>query len=285
MRNRLITILAASCVAMTLGARAEAPSVLSARFVPERMDDFAWENDMIAFRAYGPAMRNNPENAGIDCWLKRVSYPIIDKWYGQMKTKSYHKDWGEGNDPYHVGASAGCGGTALWINGKREPLDTFVSWEIVKQTADKSVFVLNYENTIAGSLYKERKQITIEPGKRLFRVDSTFWKDGRIAKTLPIAVGITTHDGKAKPFSDQKEGWIACWETIEGAGLGTGVMLAPSDIKEITVVNPSGRDTGHILIITETDPSGQLVYHAGYGWGKAGAITTESQWQSYLSGF
>ena len=31
-----------------------------ARFVPEREDDFAWENDLVAFRAYGPAMRRRP---------------------------------------------------------------------------------------------------------------------------------------------------------------------------------------------------------------------------------
>ena len=26
------------------------------RFVPERLDDYAWENDRIAFRIYGPAL-------------------------------------------------------------------------------------------------------------------------------------------------------------------------------------------------------------------------------------
>ena len=57
------------------------------RFVPERLDDFAWENVKIAFRAYGLAARDRTENSGIDCWLKRVDYPIIDKWYGQMKKK------------------------------------------------------------------------------------------------------------------------------------------------------------------------------------------------------
>src|SRR5687767_4261811 len=53
------------------------------RAVPERADDFAWENDLAAFRVYGPALRSKPENSGIDCWLKRVEYPIIDKWYAR----------------------------------------------------------------------------------------------------------------------------------------------------------------------------------------------------------
>lgn len=31
------------------------------RQVPERMDDFAWENDRGAFRMYGPALWENPK--------------------------------------------------------------------------------------------------------------------------------------------------------------------------------------------------------------------------------
>lgn len=59
------------------------------RFVPERTDDYTWENDRVAFRTYGPdAQRRIEQNepggtlsSGMDCWLKRVDYPIIDKWY------------------------------------------------------------------------------------------------------------------------------------------------------------------------------------------------------------
>ena len=36
------------------------------RFVPERKDDFAWENEYAAFRMYGPALApENPSN-GVD---------------------------------------------------------------------------------------------------------------------------------------------------------------------------------------------------------------------------
>ncbi|MFP3822536.1 DUF4861 family protein, partial [Bacillus sp. SIMBA_008] len=47
-----------------------------ARFVPERIDDFAWENERVAFRTYGPeAQRLVDEgkeggtlSSGIDIW-------------------------------------------------------------------------------------------------------------------------------------------------------------------------------------------------------------------------
>ena len=60
----------------------------AARFVPERKDDFAFENDKVAFRIYGPTLRDSKENSGVDCWVKRVDYPIIDKWYGAPRRAS-----------------------------------------------------------------------------------------------------------------------------------------------------------------------------------------------------
>ena len=90
----------------------EAPCVY-ARFVPERLDDVAWENDRIAHRMYGFAL-NTPaaggerlRGSGIDVWAKRVSYPIIDRWYAKGHDQ-FHKDGeGEGLDLYSIGGSRG----------------------------------------------------------------------------------------------------------------------------------------------------------------------------------
>jgi len=68
-----------------------------ARFVPERLDDFAWESDRIAHRVYGQAIMTDPKehliSSGVDVWVKSVHYPILDKWY---KSGADHKDSGEG---------------------------------------------------------------------------------------------------------------------------------------------------------------------------------------------
>ena len=58
------------------------------RFVPERTDDYAWENNRVAFRTYGPTAQKMKEDgtpggtlsSGIDAWLKKVEYPIINKY-------------------------------------------------------------------------------------------------------------------------------------------------------------------------------------------------------------
>src|ERR1700722_2596961 len=74
------------------------------RFVRERFDDFAWENDNIAHRTYGTALitwKGEPLTASsIDIWSKRVPYLVIDKWY---MLDNYHVDTGEGCDDYTSG--------------------------------------------------------------------------------------------------------------------------------------------------------------------------------------
>lgn len=263
---------------------ADATKSTFCRAVPERADDFAWENDLVAFRAYGPALRSNPENSGIDCWLKRVSYPIIDKWYAQdAKGKSYHQDHGEGLDCYHVGSSAGTGGTGLWLNGKREPLETYVRAEVLESTRERSRFKLTYEREIEGVPYSEEKTITLELGERLFRAHSVFRKNGAIAAGLPVCVGVTTHDGQAVAFSHPAQGWIACWEKMDDSELGTAVRMAPNRIDEIKQIDPTQPDAGHILILARTDEHGAIDYEAGYGWRKAGAITSRAAWEAYLA--
>ena len=254
------------------------------RFVPERKDDFAWENDKIAFRAYGPALREGAEDSGIDCWLKRVDYPIIDKWYaGSLEGTSYHVDHGEGSDPYHVGSSRGCGGLGLWFNEQLITSDTFTDWEIVTCEPDESMFVLSYEYKVGEDVYNEKKQISIRLGERLFDVTATFTKNGKPAAGLPIAIGITTHEGKAAASSDVSNGWMACWETIEDYGLGTGVVMNPAAITEYKRIDSQEKDQGHALFITKTDVAGQVKYRAGYGWEKAGEITTPEAWSEYLT--
>jgi len=57
------------------------PPLVDGRFEKPR-EDYAWENDRIAFRMYGPALAAEVNN-GIDVWTKRVRYLIVDKWYSE----------------------------------------------------------------------------------------------------------------------------------------------------------------------------------------------------------
>ena len=256
------------------------------RFVPERSDDFAWENDQIAFRAYGPALKASGEDSGFDCWLKRVDYPVINKWYaGHLKGVSYHVDHGEGYDPYKVGSSRGCGGLALWIDGKMVPSNVFVDSEVLSCTPDESVFVLRYEWKHGADVYTEEKQISIKLGDRLFKTKSTFKKNGAIAAELPIAIGLVRHHATDLVSKDLATGWMSIWSPMDDSELGVGVVMDPSRIEEFRLLETGKKLEDHALIIAKTDAAGQLEYAAGYGWKKAGEIKTSADWNAYLHHF
>ena len=44
------------------------------RYYPERVDDVAWENDLVAFRAYGPALQKTGERAFGKRGLIKISF-------------------------------------------------------------------------------------------------------------------------------------------------------------------------------------------------------------------
>src|SRR5471032_2957946 len=71
------------------------------RFVRERFDDFAWENDRIAHRTYGTGLitwKGEPlTSSSIDIWSKRTPKMVINEWY---MVDNYHADAGEGCDDY-----------------------------------------------------------------------------------------------------------------------------------------------------------------------------------------
>jgi hypothetical protein len=99
-QNILIQITVAPKSSTTFGVNGNKPTTIAsktyARYVPERKDDFAWENDIAAFRAYGKALEGSSEDAqGFDFWAKRSNDLVVDEWY---KTGDYHADHGKGLD-------------------------------------------------------------------------------------------------------------------------------------------------------------------------------------------
>jgi hypothetical protein len=255
------------------------------RFVPERKDDFAFENDKVAFRIYGPALRDSKENSGIDCWLKRVDYPIIEKWYqGAAKGTSYHKDHGEGYDPYHVNDSLGCGGLALWIDGQMHLANVFQEYRILNNGPDEAVFEVKYSWENLPGKMTEIRRFTLAAGSQLFKAESQIFKNGRPIQA-EVAIGVTTHNQKAQPYHDMGGHWVAAWETFDKSGLGTGVVLKnPSKARTLTITSYE-EDRSHVVLITPTDKDGKVTYYGGFAWEKAGEITTPGAWRSYLSRF
>ncbi|HUT53722.1 MAG TPA: DUF4861 domain-containing protein [bacterium] len=264
----------------------ESASRVYARFVPERADDFAWENDVIAYRAYGPALANGVENSGFDCFMKRVKYPVVDGWYkGEKLGKSYHLDYGEGYDGYKVGSSLGGGGTAIWSGGLRHMSNVYREWRQFSNGPLRASFVLSYGPwEVDGKRITETRRITLDLGSRMFEVREKFYVDGKPANPR-VAVGLSTHEGKAKAFHDRSKGYLYCWEDIDGHPLGTGVVVPPGIIGDYKLVDSKKKFEGNAFYVVAPGADGEFTYFAGYGWEKAGEIVTREQWESYLESF
>ena len=268
-----------------------------ARLVPERMDDLAWENDKVAFRVYGPALRSGPEDSGIDVWCKRVARPVIDNWYfNELKRgMSYHKDHGEGLDAYKVGDARGCGGLGLWIDGKLVTSDTYRSAEIIWTAPDVAEFhtVYQYPVKLAGKPLLEYRVTRLRLGERLCDITATFstqpnqrFRNVKPGTKMPheVAIGLNAQDKGASVTLKGEAGTIAIYEKLAENGFGTGVVANPSSVVRTTRLPATDKDgkMEQALLIVKPDEQGKVSYRAGFAWAADGEITLEAGWLDYL---
>lgn len=184
-------------VALTLTAchkEAVQPKVYG-RYVPERKDDFAWENEYAAFRMYGPALRpENPSN-GVDLWLKSSPELVVDSFYYREHVLGlpYHINYGKGLDCYKVGHTCGCGGLVVIANDTTWIGGAYDRWEILEQTPDKFVFRLEYDSLlVAGHILHESITITAEAGQLQNKAEVVL--TGDYSGEMLVGGGIYLHD-------------------------------------------------------------------------------------------
>jgi hypothetical protein len=249
----------------TLKAGKPSPVVAKtfARFVPERKDDFAWENNLAAYRMYGPALaKDNPSN-GVDLWLKRTEELVVDSFYrGELKYgKSYHVDHGQGLDCYKVGQSLGAGGIAPYTDSTLWIGRNFNKYEVIENGPLRSVFRLSYDSVkIKGKLYKQQITITTEYNGVLNKAVVRYTGP---AQPMQLATGIFLHDGKG---SLQKgSGMIVYGEdAVSDAGLDMGKnfvgVLLPAKETAYKVENL------HALLLTDYVAGKDFTYYFGGGW-------------------
>jgi unsaturated rhamnogalacturonyl hydrolase len=261
-----------------------------ARFVPERKDDLAWENDKVAFRIYGPALRASTESNGVDAWAKRVRMPVINRWYADdlAGRRGYHEDHGEGYDGYKVGDSLGCGAVAIWNNGKLIQPDVYEQARIFFTKPEVAELEAYYTYPkIDGTTYYERRTVRLRMGQHLNEVVSRFSLDAqgeRPARSLEVAVGLTAQTPDAKITFRPDRGTMALWDTLQPGGelFGVGAIVSPGARMLKQPHTTSEPKADHALAIISTDQKGEVSYRAGFGWSGDGEITSEEAWLSYL---
>ncbi|MDR2469643.1 MAG: DUF4861 domain-containing protein [Tannerella sp.] len=266
------------------------------RFITERKDDFAWENDRVAFRIYGPALLevDGPSN-GLDLWYKRTDRLIIDKWYKDdlAGVRSYHTDHGEGLDDYKVGRTLGGGmmapyaGNRLWLN------ENFVRQEILENGPLRTTFRLIYKDlTVDGKTFGESRIFSLDAGAQLTKVTQVYGTD----ETIPVAAGIVQRGGADEMVAHVRSNEVASLVYAEPPSESVGNvyvgLVFPNGLDTTattvyTLIHPkTGKEEthSHVLAVTSYRPGCPITYYAGYGWSKFG-FSQPADFHTYIERF
>ena len=247
------------------------------RFVPERMDDFAWENDRVAFRTYGKTLEKELVSSGIDVWAKRTRDLVINEWY-KGGDAFYHTDNGKGLDFYSVKKSRGCGGAGIWDGKKLHVSRNFVSHKVLANGPIRTQFELHYEPfEVNGVKVSETKIITIDAGQNFYRVES-FYDAPDDLRDIDIAVGIAKHEPDFKGETDKGRTWMSLWETNEKNGsLGCAVVAEPATFQSFKEYG-NEFDFPMNLSVIAAKPDKVARYFVGAGWSKSGDFADKKAW-------
>lgn len=263
--------------------------VCYSRFVPERTDDYAWENDKVAFRSFGPAAQKMAEKnikggtltSGIDAWLKKVDYPIIDKWYKKTVegNGSYHKDTGEGLDNFHVGISRGVGGIAAKIDNSYYFSKNFTEWKTITTGPIRTSFYLEYADWYTdGNTIEESRIVSLDLGSNLTRFSLS------LSGISEISAGLTLHEKDGVVTGNNEKGWVSYWQPHGDSELGTAIVASPNSFIGFEKYDTEQKDASNAYAHLKVE-NGNIVYYAGFGWKESGQFKNKLEWENYLNDF
>lgn len=288
------------------------------RCYPERMDDMAWENDLVAFRAYGPALQAKGERGfGYDLFTKyNTTEPILEAMYAKeldketlakiaelkktdpkaaaelSRERSYHIDHGYGMDCYAVGPTLGAGVAALMVNDSIIYPWCYKNQEILDNGPLRFTVKLEFTPlTVKGdSTVVETRLITLDAGSHLNKTAVSY---SNLKETLPIVAGIVLHEPDGAVVADAANGYITYVDPTTGPDNGKIFMGAavPTVVKDAKTVlfsekEKKGRNNadGHVLAVSDYEPGSEYVYYWGFAWDKAD-IKTADAWNRYMADF
>lgn len=297
MKRKFLTIFA--CVVMFAVGYAE--NKVSGRVYPEREDDVAWENELVAFRIYGPGTRKKGEKSfGYDIFFK---YPdkgmVLEKLYGSQTSSAnwakydsiaridkrlakdfensftYHIDHGLGMDCYAVGPTLGDGVAALLENEEISFPWCYEKAEILENGPDRFCVALDFAPRIVGKdTITEHRIISLDSNSYLN--NCTVWYDG-MTSDRDVVVGFPLRGG-SPVICDPDKGILTYADPTQGADNGKALLGV--------VVDKPGeilQKNGHILLKYKLAPTDKFTYRWGFAWDRT-SFPTLSEWYDYLSG-
>lgn len=268
------------------GKPAAVKPLVHARFVPERKDDFAWENDRAAYRMYGPALApENPSN-GVDLWLKCTDELIVDSFYYREHALHlpYHVNYGKGLDCYKVAHTPGCGGWFPLVGGQPQIGGQYDRWEVLDAGPLSVTFCLYYDHYPLAALDSAEMQaqvtITCTAHQQLCKAEV------EASQPLELGAGIFLHTATANPEIalagapqySVNGGYIAYAENaVADAGDAQGRNYAAVVMAEMNRCMVEDN-----TLVAVAGGTGIMTYYFGGGWSQW-TYPTDGDWFSATS--
>ena len=259
------------------GTREEYPTLAYSRHVPERKDDYAYENNKVAGRIYGPAL-DFPRTFGSDIWLKCTERLVIDDWFKKM---DYHHNYGEGMDCYKVGGTLGGGALVPFVND--EKIATGDNWASFQHICDgpirtKATFTYNAFD-VAGKKYSASREIVLDANSHFVKSVTSFYPQEHTADSLELILGAVAHDVLSY---HEGENWIAFTEIasdtkqpeIDG-NISVALVYDAAELADNPTALFSKYD-GHYAIITKEQAGKPITIWTGSGWSQGGIDSPEA---------
>ena len=268
------------------GLSSPADTLVYGRLFPERLDDFAWENDKSAYRCYGPAFQANGSiGYGYDVWTKSVPYPILESRYHNdlNHIHSYHQDDGTGMDVYDVGASLGAGATALCDSNKIIFPTCFEKCEILDNGPVRfTVRFSMYPNSYKDKKINETRTISLDKGAFFNKTEVTYDTD-----MMPesVVAGISVKEAaKDSYIINSGQGFVSYEDPTDNPHSENGVIYLaliaaePDSAEEkiIPVNEKRGSTTAHLCLDFKFRNNSKYHYYWGGCWNKTGIADLES---------
>ncbi len=300
----------------------EVKVVATGKVYPNRVDDIAWENDKVAFRAYGPALQASGEKAfGYDVWVKCVSEPVVENRYNLeldpatnaridslnntklyadieaaqklRRETSYHYDHGNGLDCYKVGPTLGGGASAIILGDSIVYPYCYKECEILDNGPLRFQVRLTYHTTtIADQDITEVRTITLDAASCLNHTVVEY--KGAPTNTNVVAGPVVHNPDGGTYVADAANGFVGYADPTDRPSEGYGTIYVGAVFTQpITdarlVLFPQeeakmrGAD-GHVLAYSTLQAGQPLDYYWGGAWDKVGFDSFDA-WKAYLDNF
>ncbi|MCD8208424.1 MAG: DUF4861 domain-containing protein [Bacteroidales bacterium] len=250
------------------------------RYVPERFDDYAYENNVIAGRIYGPALEF-PRTYGADVWVKCTERLVIDEWFAKA---DYHHNYGEGMDCYKVDNTLG-GGAWAPVNSAFEVVmgDNYASYTHVCDGPIRTEAVFEYDAVdVDGQAVSAKRIMSLDANSHFIKNVFEFSHEGG---PLTVALAAVKHDVSEVYAEDN---WLAFTEPASDTDdperdgdISIGLVYVPYPGADYAALESIG--SCHAGIVEYGTPDVYVGY-TGTGWSQGGIESAEA-WRDLVSDF